>query len=606
MGFTGGGCSLLPSGYMTVNGTGNATGVVLTQTGVHCTSAPTVSTTFTGYPACPRGGTCVAPTFNYPVVPTNTAGTGAQDLWFVNGATNLQFDRCTFQSTGSSANDGSKYTGGLHFFNASATVTNSSFKNTVAGTQIKADTNATTKPLVLTNNNFDGSGFDAVQIYSSNGGSSAGNVKILGGTCTNVFDASFGTGQAGNCYSLFKVSNSIIDGTTSINPRFSGIRVTGSSSAGGTTASYNTITNNKVIGCGEAAYWFELGAELNSLIGNFASNCNTAYHSTNSSQRPTGSGNIAIGNVFTGMLAFCAGADFLDVYNNNDCTDSPVGLVFGTGGTGKNLNPSGNTFKSSGNTGAIRMAVAVTIDKTLTNTTNNTGLNLGVNLVDGAGVLPYIPTDNTFVGFSTLNIPNIVGMTNANPAVFTVTTMSAGAMNNNEVWFLFNIPSATLSDGTTPVTGQLCTLAAVSTTSFTCSNLNTLGGVAFTLPLYGNAAASADKIYSSGTTWAYTWPAMVTVDVPRGGNPSLTAGGCTAALVAGATSTAGSITTATGICTAAALTPGFTAPHGWQCGARDRTTPANPITFTPTSTTATSFSGTSTANDTIDYICQPW
>ena len=48
---------------------------------------------------------------------------------------------------------------------------------------------------------------------------------------------------------------------------------------------------------------------------------------------------------------------------------------------------------------------------------------------------------------------------------------------------------------------------------------------------------------------------------------------------------------------------GITAPTGWSCFANDRTTPADTITNTASTTTTATFYGTTVSGDVIEFAC---
>jgi hypothetical protein len=63
--------------------------------------------------------------------------------------------------------------------------------------------------------------------------------------------------------------------------------------------------------------------------------------------------------------------------------------------------------------------------------------------------------------------------------------------------------------------------------------------------------------------------------------------------------------TASGACAAGTYiaTFGFTAPTGWSCNARDRTTPADAVNQTAASTTTATFTATTANNDVVQFDC---
>lgn len=83
-----------------------------------------------------------------------------------------------------------------------------------------------------------------------------------------------------------------------------------------------------------------------------------------------------------------------------------------------------------------------------------------------------------------------------------------------------------------------------------------------------------------------------------GGTPFVVTSGCgtTGAVVGG--TMAGSFTAGQTSCVPV-ITPGFTAPHGFKCGGKDLTTPADTLNQTASSTTTCTLSGTVVNADTI-------
>ena len=508
--FTGGGCADEPNGYATTNSSGVITSVTLTKTGTDCTSAPSINTTFTSYPACPRGGTCANPTFSY-ATPSNTTGPTHQYGFYVSGATNWQCHDCSFRSTGSTTASGSRYMDGIKVYNSTGKLLRPTVDNTIGGYQIQIDSNGTLNPFLVDHPKLDGSGFAAIQIHSSNS-SGTSNVEVAGGYITGVTDASYGTGQWGNGISIFTSSNNNVHDVTIINPRFSGVRITGNSSVAQThLAQHNVVARNHVMGCGEVAFWAELGAEENTFDANDATGCNAGMNLNNGNQRPDYGMNLANNNTFKNMLYYGILAQH-DKLQGNTVYDTPECYLIGNGGVGSGIISDTNKCYRTGASGTIPAQVAYAIDSGLNSAANNqnirlqfpfTGASSGAGGPEASSYPIAIASVNNSAGLQ------ITAMTLANPPQFTFNSGSA-TVGNGETWILQNIPSATLSDGVTPVNGQLCTISSASSTTFTCTNLNTTGGTAYAAPPFGNPASTATRLYTS-TGAPIAVPSMVSI-----------------------------------------------------------------------------------------------
>lgn len=81
--------------------------------------------------------------------------------------------------------------------------------------------------------------------------------------------------------------------------------------------------------------------------------------------------------------------------------------------------------------------------------------------------------------------------------------------------------------------------------------------------------------------------------------------GCTAGTQTGGGSAGTYTSGTTGTCTVV-LTFAFTAPAGWSCWASDRTTPANLISQSASSTTTATLTGTTVTGDVIGYGCMAY
>lgn len=509
--FTGGGCTDQPLGFATANGSGVVTSVTLVRPGTLCTSNPTINTTFTAYPACPRGGTCTAPTFTY-ATPTNTAGPAHTYGVYVTGTTNFLCTNCGLKSTSSTANSMSLYMDGWKIYNSSnARLIRPTVANTVAGYQIRMDSNGTTKYGLVEHCTLDGSGFDAIQIASSNS-SGTSNMEVSGcqiGQTNPVTDVAFGTGQGGNGISIFESSNNSVHDAWIYGSQFSGVRITGASSTSQThLTNHNIVSRVHVVGCGEVGIWAELGAEENEFNDLDVTGCNAGANLNNSNQRPNNGTNLLTNSRFDNLQLY--GVLFQhDRITDTSVTNAPICYELGNGGTGYDVVESKNKCYSSGISGTITSQLALAADTGLTSGSSNYGLTVDpVFAAASAGVGSFAQAGPVVsAGVSNSAGMQITAMTLANPPSFTFNTGSATVVNG-QTWILQNIPSATLSDGVTPVTSQLCTIGSAASTSFTCTNLNTTGGAAFALPSYGNPAATATKLYSAGTT-QLTFPSQV-------------------------------------------------------------------------------------------------
>lgn len=81
--------------------------------------------------------------------------------------------------------------------------------------------------------------------------------------------------------------------------------------------------------------------------------------------------------------------------------------------------------------------------------------------------------------------------------------------------------------------------------------------------------------------------------------------GCTAGTQVGGGTAGTFVSGTTGACTVV-LTFAFTAPNGWACSASDRTTPANLISQSASSTTTCTITGTTVASDVISFMAMAY
>jgi hypothetical protein len=109
-----------------------------------------------------------------------------------------------------------------------------------------------------------------------------------------------------------------------------------------------------------------------------------------------------------------------------------------------------------------------------------------------------------------------------------------------------------------------------------------------------------------GVTNAGIWSmpgSLKLANLISGGSVPVDGGGsCLASSFAGG-ATAGTFSAAVCAAGTIAITFAFTAPTGWVCNARDRTTPADSVNQTASTTTKATFTATTVASDVIQYSC---
>jgi hypothetical protein len=469
--FTGGSCSSAPWGVATTDASGVVISVNIVSAGKDCTSAPTADFSAAGSGS---GATGTLP------APPNSSSNWNNVLNYVASVNGFYLENCKITSTGAVAGKVSSNVGALLLYKTSGKLTGLQIDNTVAGTQIEVDSGGIRDLLEIDDPVLDGSIGNAIQIKGGVNGS-----VLDGGTITNVTDGFLGTGENGNCVSVYSTSGVTVKNVHCIGARFSAVRVT--------AATDNLILNNIADGAGEVSYWAEFGAENNVFSGNQAINCLSGYSDTNIADRVMGAPNHYFQNTAQNCTDFGFHFEMADAWSNV-AQDVPVGYSIGFGGTGKNIDLQGNTCANTNPT-ANRLGVCIMVDSSLTDSTNNAGIGTsGTQMSSSGGVapIPLIANDlsNGGVGVSSIS--------RANPGVITMD--SAHTLNNGQVVLLNNIY------GMTQLNGVLCTVAGASgagTTSFNCG-IDTTSFDAFAATPLGNPGPSASYIYSSGTTPTYT------------------------------------------------------------------------------------------------------
>ena len=155
-------------------------------------------------------------------------------------------------------------------------------------------------------------------------------------------------------------------------------------------------------------------------------------------------------------------------------------------------------------------------------------------------------------------------------------------------------------------------LAFIACASAAIADYNPVS-VPVTMPAYGAV------VISNGTNTGTTSGVSATAAAPMValGSPAswqalttkFTASGCSNSATVGGASAGTYTSGTTGICTVVITingATGATAPNGWACSASDRTTPANLISQTASSTTTATLAGTTTSGDVISFSCVPY
>lgn len=474
MTFTGGGCSAEPLAWATVNGSGVVTAVTMVGGGSGCSSAVADATPWTASPICQWGG-CSAPTFTIPAPANTTNNPGFP--FNLSGANNVQFENATYLSTGATTANLSIYVPGMLAFQSGVKLIRSKFASTIGGQQLYVDPGGTNKPVLSDHTDYDGATVNAISIIDG-----AGSVEVSGGTFTNITDASHNVGPNGNCVVLFNAVGANVHDIKCISPRYSGVRLSG-------TATYNDVHDNYTSGSGETSYWMEFGAERNMLHNNTAINGQTGIIDTNISSRAFGASNTIEGNTIANMTNYGIHAERALV-SGNHISDTAIGVTLGYGGTGDSNSIINNDFHNSGVSGSTIMAMGIAVDK---DQSGHASL-IGTNQFIGSGVIPAVPVASSAL----LAIKSI---SKANPAV--VTLYVTGSFSNGQKWLIAGV------SGMTQINGQICTIAAATSTTFQCTGINSTGYSTFVSEAAVGYEAYLMEVYSSGTTFAYSWPASV-------------------------------------------------------------------------------------------------
>jgi hypothetical protein len=250
------------------------------------------------------------------------------------------------------------------------------------------------------------------------------------------------------------------------------------------------IDSNVVDGAGEASIYAEFGTEGSVISNNKVMNGSSAIVSTNLSSRAFGIHQLITGNQITNMNLKCFHIES-DTLSGNSCSNSPLGVEMGFGGTGQANILGPNTWTNV----TVPVAVDASLGATPANQVTTSQMYSGTG-DQGAAQVPS-PAAIAFSGSTTLNISNI-----SNAASAVVTFSSGTQPSVGQVYLL------TMIYGMDQINGQLCTVSASTLTTFTC-NINSSTYSAWAANPVGDANPQAMLIYSSGTTASSGVPAAV-------------------------------------------------------------------------------------------------
>jgi hypothetical protein len=441
-----GGCRSEVSGYITTDSKGMPDKAVITSPGLGCTSLPNPQLSSKQW-----GGDGydhpVPPVFTWAKNAAPQRSAGGLTLFYVGNSKNIVFRSCRWLSTGATMGNLKANFNGMLVWKSDTTFINPTFENTIAGLQLKIDSGGDNVRSYIENIRSDGAQIDAVQLMGD-----PSNTEINGGLITNVGDMVTGSGEAGNAVNLYLTSHNKIHNLTILNPRFSGIRVTGGANASGRTSSYNEISDITIKGNREVGVWAELGAEFNSFKNISISDCDSGVSGTNIGDRPHGGANTFSHLLISGCKGVGAALEH-DQVTDSTIVDTPIAFRVGFGGTGKDNVISGNTCESTGH-GYSLMAVCFGLDRYAKNPSL-----LNENAIKGTGV----------VGLASLEFSNrliIQNMSNSNPAVISynpnvnVRTAAPAVGNTYILSSIFGMVNAAGQS----INGHLCTASAVNMT----------------------------------------------------------------------------------------------------------------------------------------------
>lgn len=501
---SGGGCTWSITGYITTNSSGVPSTPNLYSPGAGCTSLPTMGLVDKGATISGRGyeNSYVAPTLTWSgsaAIKPSAGGLDKMTFWH---AFKIKFLSCRFRSTGSVLQDMTQNAG----FEISAgesdiSLIDSTIENTVTGSHIFSSSGANAASNLYLRN-FSSNGAYGNAVYITGG---AGTWDLAGGTISNTADGEATAGQSGNAIIAFQTNHALIHGFRIVNPRISGVRVSGNSS------NYNHVYNNTISGNGEVAVWTEVGAEWNTVEGNMIDHCNSGIMDDNAHSQPHSGKNFILNNHINGCQAIGISAIHTDVLNNT-VTDTPVPFKIGYGGSGGYNNVRGNTCTASpvASNPIGHEPICFLVDRFSQQPSTISG-----NFQDGP---TYGRVDVEFSFGLMIN-----GVTAASPAVISynpnVDTGESPVVG--DTYMLMGIYGM-ISPGGTSINGSLCGVTAINTTThtLTCGGvtnvpaLNTTGYTAYQYATPPNGDSSLIHLFTGGSDATPVWskPAIVNSD----------------------------------------------------------------------------------------------
>jgi hypothetical protein len=496
---TGGGCSTPITGYFTTDGNGFPQTVHLYSAGIACTSLPTMTlNTSSGGSVAGEGyNSYVTPTFIWSGSAAIKTSSNTVNAFVIQNSQNIVFRNCFVRSTGATIANMLANNTAFAIFNASVSFINCRIENTVAGEHIYDDANGLTSNRLYVENLFS-DGAVGNGIFITNG---HGNWDLAGGTIQNVLDLEGLSGQNGNAVDIYNADHARVHDFTILNPRYSGVRVSGDG------ANYNQIYNINLSGNGEVGLWAELGAEFNSFSNIHIDNCNSGFFDANVGNRPHQGKNYFQNIHISGCQAIGASAEHADVINVS-VADTPIPFKLGFGGTGFNNIFRGDTCtKSATSTHPVSIEnICFGVDRFQSQPSLISGDNLDGVTVARAD-LEY--------SFNLI----ISGITAANPAVISYNpNVDTGDPPVVGYTYLISEIFGMLGPQGQSINGAFCGVSAINTTThtITCGGvtgvpaLNTTGYSAWQYPPPGNGEGALTSIYKNGNTTPF-WPAAASV-----------------------------------------------------------------------------------------------
>lgn len=396
---------------------------------------------------------------------------------FINSS-GINIHNNTYRNTGTAQTK----MGAAYFESTSYIFASNSVENTVTNFHVFSDSFVTATNIRIENNTLDGS--DDAGIFAKNGVAGAQttiaknhikNVSAIDGGGGECGDNSGQCGNGINVYSLAGTKQ-VVDNEI-YNVAFSCVR--------NNASDHTSVIGGHCDTFGETGIYHEAGAKGNSTIGVTLTNGVAGITNTNIASPGSGEPDVIANNTISGMRGQGIHAENA-IVRGNQISDSPVCIELGHSGTGYGNIVDGNQ--------CTRTGVHVAVSKDLTNSPSS---QVGVDIVKD----PVNSSVPMLAGYDfSQSVPNIVVNAATNAATLQLTL--AGAATSGAVYLIRGFAGMTQANNT------FCTASASSTT-ITCAGLNSSGWGVFASNPASTVYPSLLKVFSSGTTLAYSVPAAV-------------------------------------------------------------------------------------------------